>query len=448
MTHVDTAGSGTATRWGRAAVVLITMSVFGPYLAGGIRTEQVAVYGAAVLLCALGLWSRVSLTTAGGVVVALHLAVVGVATIGVVFPPLNPTLHSVGSLTGGYDSLLLPLAVVLVLAMLVGSGANPAALLRSVCIVTVWAMAANTVVAIYSISSNSTTVLALFRLFGEGESVADRAERMGRYSGIFNQPAEAGLLYSVALLAAIYLYRDHIPKFTVSVAALTIGGTLSVSKIFLLVGAPIALAQILLVPGRRRRMWSLALTAVSVGLLTQLDVLERWDGRDFLLRLLPGAGQGDQVTLYTAGRFGEHSSLNEVVGAAFDISPMTGAGVRGLQLPYDNGWVEALVIAGVIGVVLHTALLAALFVGWLHGRSARPESVLAGGLVLAVVGASFGLPAITANRCATIVWLLLGLLLVVARPAAATTWWQRPGEGRHRVPPAVAPRLVGAGRRP
>lgn len=42
-------GSSTATRWGRRIVIGLTVAAFGPYLAPGLRTEQVAVYGAAAL---------------------------------------------------------------------------------------------------------------------------------------------------------------------------------------------------------------------------------------------------------------------------------------------------------------------------------------------------------------------------------------------------------------
>lgn len=40
-----------------------------------------------------------------------------------------------------------------------------------------------------------------------GVSTAERAATMGRYSGIFNQPAEAGVAYSLGLIAAVYALR-------------------------------------------------------------------------------------------------------------------------------------------------------------------------------------------------------------------------------------------------
>ncbi|MEH0986166.1 hypothetical protein [Micromonospora sp. CPCC 205556] len=411
----------------------LTLGAFGPYLAPGLRTEQVGVYGAVAALFLFGLWMRVRLTGTAQWVAAAHLTLIAVAASGVLLPPPNHTLYRPGSILAGLDNVLLPIAVVAVVGMLVGAGADPGRMLRAVCASVVWAMAGNALLAIHSAASDDTRVLAPFRLFGEAESVADRAEQLGRYSGIFNQPAEAGLVYSVAVLAALYLYQQHIGRLTVALLALTVGGVLSVSKVFLLVGVPVAIAYALLAPGRWRRLAAVGAATVAAHLVAS-RYLDQWEGQSFALRLLPGSsGSSDQVGVYTAGRFGGQSTLQDVVDIMFAISPTFGVGLGGLQMAYDNGWVEVLVMAGLFGVALHTALLAALLVGWAGVRNGRPESGLAGGLVLVVIGASFGLPALTANRCATAVWLLLGLLLLVRRDGSGGPWWQEAGSGRHRT---------------
>ncbi|MEW1585055.1 hypothetical protein AB0283_06355 [Micromonospora vinacea] len=435
--------SAAATRWGRRIVIGLSVAVFGPYLAPGLRTEQVAVYGAAALLCLGGLWMRPRFTGTAVWALGAHLSLVAVATIGVVLPPQNYTLYEAGDVVAGFDNIVLPLVVVAVVAMLVGAGADPARMLRAVCTVTVLAMAANALMAVSSAAGVESDLLARFRLFGEGESVADRAEQLGRYSGIFNQPAEAGVLYSVAVLAALYLYQRQVGKLAVMLLLLSVGGVLSVSKIFLLVGAPIAIAYVILASGRRRRLSAAAVASIAAW-FTADAYLDQWDGQRFAMRLLPGSGGDDQLGLYTAGRVGGQSSLQQAVDVMTALSPASGMGFGGLRVAYDNGWVEALVVAGVIGVVLHTAVLAALAIGWLRTRNHRPESAFTGALILMLIGASTGVPALTANRCATIVWLLLGLLLLVRANGRPGTWWQRPGRGQHRHQPALAPTLVPA----
>jgi len=94
------------------------------------------------------------------------------------------------------------------------------------------------------------------------------------------------------------------------------------------------------------------------------------------------------------------------VNAVVQSSPWFGFGAQGLAVPYDNGWVEAFVVAGACGALLYTAVLGLLVVAWWRRRSR-----FAGGLVLVVIGASMGLPALTANRVATLAWVLLTLLL-------------------------------------
>ncbi|MEV4120756.1 hypothetical protein [Micromonospora sp. NPDC049645] len=436
--------SSNATTWGRRVVTVLTVAVFGPYLAPGLRTEQVAVYGAAAVLCLAGLWLRPRFTGAAVWALGAHLSLVAVATIGVVIPPQNHTLYEAGDVVAGIDNIVLPLVVVAVVAMLVGAGADPARMLRAVCTVTVLAMVANAVVSVWSAAGVESDLLAQFRGFGEGESVADRAEQLGRYSGIFNQPAEAGLLYSMAVLAALYLYQRQVGKLAVTLLLLSVGGVLSVSKIFLLVGAPIGIAYVILASGRRRRLSAAAVASVAAWFAADA-YLDQWDGQGFAQRLLPGSGGGgDQLGLYTAGRIGGQSSVQQAVDVMATLSPVSGMGFGGLRVAYDNGWVEALVVAGVIGVVLHTAVLAALAIGWLVARNNRPESPFTGALILVLIGASTGLPALTANRCATVVWLLLGLLLLVRADGRSGTWWQHPSRGRHRQPAIVAPLVPAA----
>ncbi len=443
MTTVPT-DSPIATRWGRLIVIGLTVAAFGPYLAPGVRTEQVAVYGAAAVLCLVGLWLRPRFTSTAVWALGAHLSLAAVATVGVVLPPQNYTLYEAGDVVAGLDNIVLPLVVVGVVGMLVGAGADPARMLRAVCTVTVVAMGANALLAVSSAAGVENDLLAQFRLFGDGESVADRAEQLGRFSGIFNQPAEAGVLYSVAVLAALYLYQRQVGKLAIALLLLSVGGVLSVSKIFLLVGAPIGIAYVILATGRKQRLSAAAAASIAAW-FTADAYLDQWDGQRFAMRLLPGSGgSDDQLGLYTAGRVGGESSLQQAVDVMTALSPASGMGFGGLRVAYDNGWVEALVVAGVIGVILHTAVLTALAVGWLRARSHRPESAFTGALILVLICASTGLPALTANRCATVVWLLLGLLLLVRADGQAGTWWQRPGRGQHRKP-ATAAALVPAG---
>lgn len=424
MSTPQTSGAEVRPRRPRLACAALTfaaLAAFGPYTpVSGIRTEQVVVYG----LCAVALmslrWCRFRLTRAAVLALGLLTAETLVAVLGTVMPVPELTGFGRASALAGLDNLALPLAVLVTLWTLVDMGADRERLLALVCRVVIWAMCLNAVLAYVSQGHDLTPVLSRFwdnavMVNTVTDTVAGRASQLGRYTGIFNQPAEAGEMYSIALLAAIYHYRCDLLRFAGTSLLITVGGLLTISKVFLLVGLPIAAWQVLRQShGRGRRFVLLLAAAVAVAALARSGIGPQWIGGDSLAQLLHPGANGDALHLYTGGRLGNSSSLHTVVAAVLHDSPWFGFGAGGLAVPYDDAWVEALCVAGLCGALLYTMLLATLAVCWLRRRvpadSAR--SRLGGGLVLLVIGASVGLPALTANRVATIAWLLIGLVLL------------------------------------
>ena len=97
--------------------------------------------------------------------------------------------------------------------------------------------------------------------------MAANAASDGRYTGIFNQPAEAGIAYGVALLLLTWLARTREWKpFPVTCAAALVitGGVLTVSKVFLLCAAPVAGLTVL--RGRARIRVAVTAGAGAAGL--------------------------------------------------------------------------------------------------------------------------------------------------------------------------------------
>lgn len=395
-----------------ALPALLALAAFGPYVGGGFRTEQVALYGALLALAARLWWLRARPSEHGVAVAVLLGSFLALAALGAVAPPPNGTRWPQGSALAGLDNAAGPLAALAVAWMLVACGYDRARLLRTVARVTVWAMAANATLAVAA-ASGSTVDVRAWQVQGEVESVAFRAEQLGRFSGIFNQPAEAGLLYSLALLCAVYLYRDRAVLLAVTAMTITVGGVLTVSKIFLLVGLPISAWQILRASGKRQRRYALLLAAgTGLWIASRAGYLPEWAGGGYLARLMPGGDQA-ALTLYTGGRLGDTGTLAQVTDEVLHTSPMWGYGAAGLQVPYDSAWTEALIVGGLAGVFLLSATLLVLAHAWWRRRqlSDRAEPVLFGGILLVVAGAAVGLPALTANRCTLVLWLLLGLLV-------------------------------------
>lgn len=242
----------------------------------------------------------------------------------------------------------------------------------------------------------------------------------GRFSGVVNQPAEAGVLYGVAGLLAVYVWRNRQVLLAAVLIVLAIGGTLTVSKVFLLGGLPLILAYwfIMLPSGRHMRLKALALLA-AIGVLLYFT-LRDWSGFTFLARLfLPpknsGTGLSSVIDLYSAGRFTEGSGLQQLINQVLTVSPVSGVGASGWQTAYDNGWVEALVTAGLLGVVAYTITL---FLVFLTAWRIQEKGLRLFGISFAIflIGASLGIPALTTNRVSTIVWMIISLMALMALP--------------------------------
>ncbi|GEM_PF-1628909 len=429
MRWTSRAGSGPGiaiqpVRGGRLAVasaVLTTAAVFGPYaqaLLGtgqlpGIRTEQLAVYGTAIVVIPLFLpWIRPGRHTIGAAL-ALSMTLV-VALVGGIWPPFNNTQWSPDNVSAGLDNLTLPIVVLLVVQIWLISG-DRHQLLVWVLRTLVVAMWINAALALLSTAVDLRPLLSAFWTSGDVDtSTAAKAATMGRLSGIVNQPAEAGMLYGIAVLGSFYLWKDRHLRLGASLVALTVGGAFTVSKIFLLAALPLAAWQLIrLSHGRAKRLTAAGSAVVLAVLAAQTGLLPEWKGLPVLQSLVHP--QGDLVTFYSANRFGSSdSTLNSVADAVLHISPWFGAGVGGLRAPYDNAWIEAFVLAGLLGVASYSGLLLVLAHAWWRRRPVVPRelSALGGSLLILVAAGSLGLPVLTANRVATVVWLVIGLAIL------------------------------------
>jgi hypothetical protein len=410
---------------GVVAIAALTAAAFGPYIwIQGVRTEQIAVYATCLALAVGGRWLHMRPTGSGLAVAALLAAQVGIALIGAIWPVVNGSGFPVGHIAAGLDNLLLPLAVVFTVWMFATDPGSIEPMIRAVCVVVIVAMCVNAFIGASSVAFDTPWLAVWWDNTGD-EAVAVRAAQMGRHSGVFNQPAEAGQMYSIALLAAIHLLAARPLLLAAALSTLIVGGTLAVSKIFLFVGIPVAVWQLVRISERRARRL-IAMTAVVVGLLVSLHVLgPSWSGEVFLARLFTfDLDTTGAVQLYTAGRFGPDTPLAVIVESVLRSSPWFGYGAAGLAVAYDNAFVAALVVGGVLGAAVQALIVVVLVrAWWSRRRDVDPaRHRLGSGLLVVLVGASIGLPAFTANRVATVTWLLLGLVLLVndrVRPPAA-----------------------------
>lgn len=405
-----------ASRWPGFVVTTLALASFGPYLVGSIRTEQAAVYGL-LLISFTFIVTRFN-PNGGRRFLIPWFAYIVVATLGVIVPTTGAVYES-GNLLGGFDNLLTPLAVMLLIWSVVPMQDAERLLVRFSKIVAI-AMGINGGLAIASTFADLSPFLRPFWSTEDALSTtAGLAAELGRYSGIFNQPAEAGALYGLGGIAAIYAWKNRPVLVALLLALMAIGGLISVSKIFIFGGLPvIVLFWFWSQRGGRKLAAFFGLGLIAAGVV-QSGLLAQWTGLNYLGRLFVTADQ-DFLNLYAAGRFEDDSKFNQVVQAAVEFNALTGAGVAGWKVPYDGAIAEFLVIGGAIGLAMLVFVFFGMFALQAELKGAGITRMFAFLLLVLSAGASLGFSPLTANRVGTVSWVMIALLVLVARNRKAS----------------------------
>jgi hypothetical protein len=417
-----TAGGSRPTLWWARIVCL---SAFGPYVTGSARTEQIVVFVSFAAILTFG-WPQVARARHFAPVPFLVLwgGLYAVMLIATVRRPLDPAFYGAQPISHALSALLLPLALVTVTWFWTLS-ADGADLIAAVAPVIVAAMIVNTAISLAQVATRNVAIVSFLPRFwdssGSTGSVAVVAAGNGRFTGIFDQPAEAGIAYGVALFCLIWLTRRRAVNpvvITVCAVMLITGGAVTLSKVFLLGGVPIAVLTILRGRSRVRvAAWG-ALAGAGLWLAAGAGILPAWSG----LTAIRGYAQpaGSLTAQYSAGRYGAGGSLGPVVSDVMRASPLSGFGAGALSVAYDSLWIEVLVVSGILGLIFAAATVALLAFRWVGLRPSLepPEWHLAGGTLALAIGSSLGIPSLTANRAATLLWLVIGVL-IAARPAVS-----------------------------
>lgn len=369
-------------------VVLVALACFGPYVAAGVRTEQIAVYTLA-LLAVLFAAPRMKLPQ------SVTLALIAWTMIGI-FASLSTLTVSreIGhAALSGADMLLLPIATVLIVAAIPPDRRLEA--LRAVAVVAIVAGGVNTALAWLQANGQMPIFVADWLPPGDEASGA-RAALQGRYTGALNQPALTGCFYGMALLLATWRIQ-HRGLLFVAWALLCAGGALSDSKAFMWVGFPIAVMHLVRVRGGRD---AFAATAVIVGATGAL--------------YMTGNGNRELIAQITGNRYGIESRSNvlDLARESLAADPL-GHGLARLPRAADSQWLQVIDFSGLFGVVGLAVVLGCLVNAARRapGESTRQLSVA---LVALTVVASLAFPLLTGNRLAPLLWMSIALAITAA----------------------------------
>jgi hypothetical protein len=263
------------------------------------------------------------------------------------------------------------------------------------------------------VNGYAQSFLSLWTQQQEG-SVWSNAFDVGRYTGVFNQPIEAGIFYSLCLIGAVHAYRygkmNRI-ALLLAMALIIFGGSASLSKNFIVLGAACAVGYAFM--NKLLSRWlmvilSIPIIAVAPIGLERVNINYIASIRDLYL------DQG-LIGALSAGRFGTEGGS---VALLFESLMETGDGWtgRGLgsQLPLDSGYLEYFYQGGILSLAGYLMALATLSLyGW-KNRAHRDGQLLL--VLMAYIWlSSAGGPTITASRTGIILLILISACLVGIR---------------------------------
>src|SRR5690606_27003034 len=179
-----------------------------------------------------------------------------------------------------------------------------------------------------------------------------------RYTGIFNQPMEAGVMYSIGLLTWLYLI-EKVKKIKIihilPLFLLVISGLLSVSKIFIFGGLALFFVGVFFNKNIYKIIFKLTFITLILGWIAYHFLIKSWSGLNYLLRFFQG--NENMIHLLTAGRFGsENSQQSGLFSRVWEQSPLFGFGL-GVNEVYDSGFYQVFAVSGIIGFSIFIFLL-------------------------------------------------------------------------------------------
>lgn len=416
-----------------ALFLVLIASAFGPYVfAGmGLRTEHFVIYPGTALLWATTRWALKWPVSVRLLFTALAVEVVWMVTVTFV-RSLSGGIESVDAppifrVLSHLENVIQPLAIIFLVVLVYQKyprSIGPS-LLDKVALAVMIFLTCNSAVALTSIFVDLTSLIDPFYASSTAEqgTAWQNSIAAGRYTGIFNMPFVGGVAYSLGILLWAYRVRtaqDVRVIDLVFLGGLILGGTLGVSKVFLIGGSLVFLVYLRPLKIIASRPKNVLLAGIAAGILLligaigvgPLDDIKTFDriARYFEV----GENAGDLLAVYTANRLVPGSSLViPLFVEAWQEAPLWGFGLAASTL-LDNGYLEAFYQGGLVALLAYLWGLGVIF--W-QGFRLWERRIEEGRLLIAVgvllVGANLGAPATSVNRFSVLLWLVVTLLFIV-----------------------------------
>ena len=408
-------------------LTVLLVSAMGPYVFPqlGIRTEHFVMYGlVAFFSLKSGLGFLVGKDKHVFMIVALFISLLLWVIITTFIFGSNPSINKV---LADIDNYTQPIWLILITSYCVRRlkiDESLYVLINAIKTIIIL-LSINTVLSISSIFYG-LWFLKYFNVAGEAqvggdvfETVLEKAATHGRFTGIFNQPFEAGVSYGVCIISIIFLLilgknsssRLISPAFLkMGFVSTVVGGVLSVSKVFFPLSVFISFIFFVVSSEKRfskmvfSKMFLRSLFSTLIILfVVSYFLLDQWSGLDYFLRLInlgkDYSQDADLLELFTAGRFATSSGGTSVVTDRLnDPNLIFGYGLGSIQTP-DSGYLEVLYFGGIFGIIIYLFILSVIFYFSIIRLRAQPAvaKYLISMLVF-IVFTSLGAPVFGINR--------------------------------------------------
>lgn len=435
-TQINSKGKILTIQPAQRIIILLFISAFGPYIfpQAGLRLEHFFIYGVVLYIIISTSASKHPLKFDRFVFTLLCLSCLTLFWITIVSIFSGGFGKLYGALAG-LENFLQPIALILISSWYFSklSYTDLLSLFNTACITLNVLLTLNSVIAIASVFFDTWPFLSYFVVAGDAgggtemNTVSQLSATMGRFSGIFNQPIESGLAYSIGILCWVYL-ANTVKKINyfgwIAVAFLLVGGALSVSKIFIIVGLPLAVLYYgwLNIGRVRFRKSTLAgfIIIITVVIGVVIAFVDNWTGWIFLIRLFDFKMISDKgfIATYTAGRINtDDSGVMSLFTHTWSESPIFGFGVP-VEGILDNAYLEFFNLGGIVALAFYIfMLLTIVYVTLTRRKNDMKCGKFLFLLWLLTVIAGIGAPVFTINRASIFFWILLilGILILKRR---------------------------------
>lgn len=387
-------------------IVLLIISAFCPYLilSLGLRVDHILIYGLSFFAFARLILHKITLSKP---IFLLMIFWIMISIFVVVRTFLTPHL-SFMEILPDLDSYLEPLALLIILLSL-PKELNAREILLTASKVIVLLLFLNVLWTIVGMTLINTE--AINQYFWRGDT-ALKAASMNRYSGVFNQPGEAGLAYSLGLLGWCYIsVYEHIGfKRIIFLIGLIFGGLVTVSKVFLFGGIPLMLWWIIKDANVRKHMFKIFVIGALISIAPASFILNSWGGLDYLLRFFKTGNGQSTISLLSAGRYGENGQQSEYFKTIFDTNPIYGLGLGQVQT-VDSQYFQFYAHGGIYALISFSLFLILLLYLTMKYKSTSSESSFFKSLIFLIIVGGLGIPVLTVNRSSLLLWIMLCLVL-------------------------------------